>query len=95
MDQNYEFWGLTLALLANVIASVWWAATITSKVNHIETQVGSQITDQRSSDRDMNEIKQALARIEERTNNTGLSVERFDHRLGAMEKRLNATTGKG
>jgi len=58
--------GLALSILVHAAATIWWASRITGKVERLEHDVDKMERNQADIYGTLSEIKQAIARLDER-----------------------------
>ncbi len=63
---------LTVTLIAHLVATVWWAASLTKRVDHIEKWIGSN-----------GHTAERLAALEQRINSMSDGISRIEHYLRA------------
>lgn len=73
--------GLALSILVHAAATIWWASRITGKVERLERDVDQIEKDQAEIYGTLSQIKQSLARLEER-NDAMISM------MQSLEKRI-------
>jgi hypothetical protein len=73
--------GLTVSILVHAAATIWWASRITGKVERLERDVDQIEKDQAEIYGTLSQIKQSLARLEER-NEAMISM------MQSLEKRI-------
>lgn len=93
MELNLELLGVIGALVVQAAGTVWWAATLNSKVESLDSKVGgledrfSYIEDeQRGQDKALASMNTLMARLDERTEAMVKTMDRLEKRLDITQQ---------
>jgi len=81
---------MIMTMLGNLVATIWWAASVSNKVSSLESRVESMEAEQLSFDTQQMERWGMISRLDERTAAMMLGIERLERRISSM-----STSGGG
>lgn len=93
MELNLELLGVIGALAVQAAGTVWWAATLNSKVENLsgkvdglEDRFGFIEDEQRAQDKALASINTLMARLDERTEAMVKTMDRLEKRLDTTQQ---------
>jgi uncharacterized coiled-coil protein SlyX len=88
------YFSLILAIGVHLVGTIWWAATVNSKMLDIEKRMTAMEVEQRQQDRTLSSMAASVARMEERTVTLLDAVTRVENRI-EMVSRPATTAHRG
>lgn len=93
MELNVELLGVIGALVVQAAGTVWWAATLNSKVeslygkvDDLDDRFGTIEDEQRAQDKALASINTLMARLDERTEAMVKTMDRLEKRLDITQQ---------